>query len=142
MEKGHVCHLELPEGSCIGRVIDRQVRRLQRGLDSDRAADGDPVGYADRNLEGCGFVGCNLLNDAHPVCGLGVPMITSEQVSHGICPTDFAWPADRCDARDTAVRIFGLSVPDVRTRDTNIGSEMEFMTHVPSVAMRHGNEWL
>jgi hypothetical protein len=35
-----------------------------------------------------------------------------------------------------------LAVLGVRTRDADIGSEIEFMTHVPGVAMRNGNKWL
>jgi hypothetical protein len=46
-------------------------------------------------------------------------------------------PVDRREAWDMAVRIFGLAVPDIRARDADIGGEMEFMTHVPDVPVRH-----
>jgi hypothetical protein len=65
-EKRDVCRFEFRETTSIRRIIDREVRHLQCGLDAKRAARGDPVCYADGNLEGCGFVGRNLLNDAHP----------------------------------------------------------------------------
>jgi hypothetical protein len=68
--------------------------------------------------------------------------IPGEQISHGICPPDLPWPADRCDIRDTAVGIFSLAVPDVRARDANIAGEMEFVTHVPGITVRHRDEGL
>ena len=56
-EKRHVSRLEFCVSSSIRRFIDRQVRRCQRGLDTKRAAGGDPVGYVDSNFEGCVLVG-------------------------------------------------------------------------------------
>src|SRR5580704_17616059 len=103
---------------------------LQCRLDAKRAAGGNSVGYADRNFEACGFIGRNLLNDAHPQGHLRVPGIAGQQISHGICPTDLSWPAYWCNSWDPAVRVLGLAVPGVCTRDTDIGIEMEFMTHV------------
>jgi hypothetical protein len=63
-------------------------------------------------------------------------------VWHGICPNDLPVPADRDEAWDTAVRIFGLAVPDVCANDADIGGEMEFMTHVADVPVRHREERL
>ena len=99
-EEIHICGLKFFEASSIRRVIDNQARRFQRGLDAKGAAGGDSVGYADRDFDGGGFIGSNLLNDAHPICSLRVPGIAGEQVAHGIGPTDLSWPADRCDARN------------------------------------------
>jgi hypothetical protein len=71
-----------------------------------------------------------------------VPRIPDEQVSHDICPNDLPVPADRDGAWDTAVRIFGLAVPNVCAHETDIGGEMEFMTHVADVPVRHCEERL
>lgn len=50
--KRRVFRFEFGESSSVRRVIDRQVRSFQRGLDAKRAAGGDPVGYVDSSLEG------------------------------------------------------------------------------------------
>src|ERR1700749_1967021 len=112
------------------------MRHLQRRLDAKRATGGDLIGYADRDIEGRSLVGRNFLNDAHRVRRLGAPGIAGEQVTHGICPTDLPWPPDGSHTRNATIGIFCLAVPYIRTRDTNIGSKMKFVTHVPIVAVR------
>jgi hypothetical protein len=87
-EKRYVCCFEFCESSSIGRIVDREVSRFLRSLDTDRAAGREPACYVDPELEGGVLVGRDLLNDAHPVCRLRVPNIPGKQVSHGIGPAN------------------------------------------------------
>jgi hypothetical protein len=142
LKKRHVFRLEFSEGGSICRLIDAYVRYFQRGPNTKRTATGHLVGQVDSNFDGRILVGSNILDHAHPVGRRRVPIISGEQVSHGIGPASLPNKADRRGARDTAVCVFVLAVPHVCARNADISGEMEFMPHVPGVAVHHDDKRL
>src|ERR1700740_1672843 len=66
------------------RLIDREVRGLQRSLNAERPRGADFSGQSDPCFQPLGAVGSDLLDTAHPIGLFGTPVVAGQHVAHGV----------------------------------------------------------
>ena len=112
------------------------MRGLQRGFDAERPARGDLVGQPDPRFQRRGRVGGDLLDQAHPVGLLRAPVVAGEHVPHGVAPSRFPREPDgRAAAGEPSVRVLVLAKPHVGAGHPNVDHQMQFVAHVPGIAV-------
>ena len=88
-------------------------------------------------------LGSDLLDKAHPMGLFGTPVVAGQHVAHGVSPSGFPGKSDRRAAtRKPSVRVLILAKPHVSAGHPDVGHQMQFVAHVPGVAMDNGEERL
>ena len=124
-------------------LVDREVSGLQRGLDAERPARGDLLGQPDPRFQRLGRGGGDLLDHAHPIGLLRAPVVAGEHVAHGVPPSRFPRESDgRAAAREPSVRVLVLAKPHVGAGHPDVGHQMQFVAHVPGIAMDNHDQEL
>jgi hypothetical protein len=123
------------------RPIYCQMGRCQRCLNSERPAASNSLSDLDSKFERPFAVRRNLLNDPKAARLIRAPMVARQHVPHGVAPTRIAHePYCRAATWESAMGVFVLAEPNIGGCDPDVGSEDEFMCHVPRVAVSDHDE--
>src|SRR5258708_2448962 len=133
---------EFRQRVCVRR-IDRKMWGGQRRFDSEWPTGGYFLSHLDASLQGLVARRGNFLQRSHAQGLLRAPVIPRQHVSHGVSPSCFAHESDgRAATREATVGILILTEARVGRGYADIGGEVEFVAHVPGVAMDNGEQRL